>query len=97
MKTIREIVTNDDLSISDKIAQLDELNKDFTLTIEKTKRELTYGCRFCHKCGHYYRNNSWDSGKRPLIKVKNGVSIEIGEETYIECPVGHRFVDYYDC
>lgn len=97
MITIKTIMADDNLSIDDKIAKLEEAKQDYILEIEKVKRELTYGCRFCHKCGHYYKNNSWEFGKRTIIKVKNGVSIDAGEEEYIECPVGHRFVDYYGC
>lgn len=91
------IVNNDELSVAEKIKKLDELKEEYILTIELVKKELTSDFRFCHICSQYYKKKFWEEKYRPVIKFKNGTSIKNEKERYLECPAGHKYVDFYDC
>jgi hypothetical protein len=44
--------------------------------------------RFCPNCSQYYKKKFWE---------KKYDSFNTAEEKYIECPAGHKFIDFYDC
>ena len=105
---IEEIINNDNFSISEKLAKLSDLGEKYRQKIEQVKKEITTDYRYCPKCKDYYKRTAWESGvrsvtrqrcKNPLMGYLEKYEYEdvTEQEFYAECPVGHRFVDYYDC
>lgn len=76
--------------------------------IEQTKKDLIKDFRYCHKCKDYYKKKAWEVGVRTVTKnrCKNPLTGYLDdyeyeqvteEETYYECPKGHKIVDNYGC
>lgn len=85
---IDDIIENNNLSIADKMNRLDEIQQEFIKYISLIKKEISGDFRFCPNCSQYYKKKFWE---------KKYDSFNTAEEKYIECPAGHKFIDFYDC
>ena len=106
---IEEIVNNDNLSVSEKLAKLSDLGCRYEQKIKQVKKEITTNYRYCSKCKDYYKRTAWESGVRLVTRQRCKNPLTGGylddyeyeqvteEETYYECPKGHRIIDNYRC
>ena len=106
---IEEIINNDSFTVSEKLAKLSDLGEKYRQKIEQVKKEITTDYRYCHKCKDYYKKNAWEMGVRSVTKTQCKNPLTGGylddyeyeqvteEETYYECPKGHKIVDNYRC
>ena len=104
---IEEIINNDNFSISEKLAELSDLDEKYHQKIEQVKKEITADYRYCPKCQDYYKGTAWEHGVRSVTRLRctnpNMGYLEKYEyeevteqEFYAECPKGHKIVDNYE-
>ena len=105
---IDNILNNNSLSITDKLNKLDNLMIIFKHKIEETKNNLKRDYRYCNKCNEYYKLKAWDMGIHTVTYQKCTNPLTGGylddyeyeqvteDETYFECPKGHRVKRIYE-
>ena len=106
---IEEIFNDDNLTISEKLNKLNNLKKVYEELIEQTKETLIKDYHYCPKCKDYYKRTAWEEGVRSVTRQRCKNLLTGGylddyeyeqvteEETYYECPKGHKIVDNYRC
>lgn len=105
---IDNILNNNNLSVLDKLNKLDNLAIMYKRKIEDTKNDLKRDYRYCSKCNDYYKLKFWDMGVASVTYQKCINPLTGGylddykyeqvteEETYFECPKGHRIKRIYE-
>lgn len=106
---IEHIIEDDGITVSEKLQKLDILLSKYKEKIEQIKKDLIKDFRYCYKCKDYYKKNAWEIGVRSVTRTKCKNPLAGGylddyeyeqvteEETYYECPKGHKIVDNYGC
>lgn len=99
---IEDIHNNGNLTIAEKLEQLNSLKLSYNELIEHTKETITKDYHYCEKCKDWYKRKAYDIGVRHRKELRctnplTGGYLDdyeyeeiIVEEMYHECPKGHQ-------
>ena len=106
---IMQIIEKPNLTIKEKLEELDSLLISSKFEIENAKRFIVKDYIYCDKCNDYYKEKAWDKKKKTITTLECTNPLTGGyldpyeyekvtkEVLYYECPKGHQIVDDYGC